>query len=220
MRKRKRLAIVSVLVAMIMLFTTACGADFDASGYIQGLLDVSYKGETAKYKEMTDATEEEAQEVYNDNIDAIVEAITEDSSLSDEMLTDFRATFVDLMKMADYTVGEAVKNDDDSFDVPVEVKTYYVFAGMEDALEEELSAYEAQLYETLENGGDLPSDEEIEEFIYTVMLNFIKTTMENPTYSETKTYTFHVYEGEDGVYEINEDELVEFDAMAFDLEEE
>ena len=54
--KKKRVAIICVLAAVLLL--AGCGGGFDASGYVRGVLNNIYLGDSAEYTKMVDRSEE------------------------------------------------------------------------------------------------------------------------------------------------------------------
>ena len=67
MKKMKSLVLILVL-ALSAWTLTGCGgmSEDEAKEYAQAVLDASYKGEFDSYMELTDSTEEEAREMYED----------------------------------------------------------------------------------------------------------------------------------------------------------
>ena len=59
---KMRVIAVCVIICGIML--TACGKKLDAQGYLQAMLDLSYKGDSTAYVEMELGTAEEAAAVF------------------------------------------------------------------------------------------------------------------------------------------------------------
>ena len=70
-KKRKISAI--LLTAMTLLLLGGCGKKFDAAGYTQALLDVSYKNETDKYIELTGSSKEAAEKIFEKRMDITME---------------------------------------------------------------------------------------------------------------------------------------------------
>ena len=87
MKTKKRILSV-ILAAMMMLALTACGGmtTDDAKTYVQSVLDASYKADFSEYTEQTDSTEEEAQQLFDENLDNIMSmgGFT-DAGLSEEL---------------------------------------------------------------------------------------------------------------------------------------
>lgn len=67
MRMKKMAAAVVAMVTALAL--TACAGGFDASKYVQGVLNNIYLGDSAAYMEMVDITAEEAKEEYEQGVE-------------------------------------------------------------------------------------------------------------------------------------------------------
>ena len=121
MKTKKRILSV-ILAAMMMLALTACGGmtTDDAKTYVQSVLDASYKADFSEYTEQTDSTEEEAQQLFDENLDNIMSmgGFT-DAGLSEELSASYRQLFQDMLAQAKYEVGSATEGEDDGFVVEV-----------------------------------------------------------------------------------------------------
>ena len=74
---KRRTKVMTLLVLAMSMLLCACGAKYgpeDAKAYAKSCLDASYKGEFTEYVKLTDSTEEEAQEMYDNGIDLTMEA--------------------------------------------------------------------------------------------------------------------------------------------------
>ena len=80
-------AVVSCLLVCGLL--AACGAKLDARAYLQAMLDLSYKGDSAAYVEMKLGTSEEAAALYERGIDSEMTFFTEKLSMSEDLEADF-----------------------------------------------------------------------------------------------------------------------------------
>ena len=123
MKKMKSLVLILVL-AVSAWTLTGCGgmSEDEAKEYAQAVLDASYKGEFDSYMELTDSTEEEAREMYEGNMDATMAAVGfEEMGASQEMQEDYRQLFLDMAKLAKYSLGE-VTEIEDGFEIQVTVE--------------------------------------------------------------------------------------------------
>jgi hypothetical protein len=112
----------AVLALIMMLSLAGCGGmtTDDAKAYVQSVLDASYKADFSEYTEQTDSTEEEAQQLFDDNLDNIMSmgGFT-DAGLSDELSANYRQLFQDMLAQAKYELGEATEGEDGGFVVEV-----------------------------------------------------------------------------------------------------
>ena len=202
---KRRTKVMTLLVLAMSMLLCACGAKYgpeDAKAYAKSCLDASYKGEFTEYVKLTDSTEEEAQEMYDNGIDLTMEAseiLT--SGVSQELQDKYRQLFIDLYKSAKYTLGEAKEDGDDGFTVVVTVEPFTIFDGLDTELTAKLEELAANLSEN-------PTDEEINELVYQAMYDLMIAKMgDNMTYGDPVDVTLHVLPDEDGVYYIPEDDL-------------
>ena len=124
------------LMIFVMGILAGCGMkEEDAKAYVEASLDAAYKGEFDAFVEITDSTPEGAAAMYEENIEHIMEAAGfADLEISEELTNNYKQLFLDLIRQADYTVGEAVKNEDDSFAVEITVKPMTILVGIEEEL--------------------------------------------------------------------------------------
>lgn len=202
-----------VALAAVMLLSAGCGKKFDASGYVKACLDLSTRGETAKYMELTGRTEEQAIADYESGTDEFLSAF-ESLGLSEDLQGQYATLMEDLLKKTKYTVGEAKKGDaKDSFVVPVEVEPITgVFEGMTEELQEEATVYMTEL---MTSGADV-TEEEVMEKVFSIMYDILADRVANAAYGEKQTIEVSV-ELMGDVYGIPEDELTGLTDAMIDL---
>ncbi len=212
MKTKKRILSV-ILAAMMMLALTACGGmtTDDAKTYVQSVLDASYKADFSEYTEQTDSTEEEAQQLFDENLDNIMSmgGFT-DAGLSEELSASYRQLFQDMLAQAKYEVGSATEEEDDGFVVEVSAEPFTAFDGLQD---EVMSAVEAEMA-NITDISQIPSQDEINEMVFQKMYDILVQRVAEPTYGEAQTVEVHV-ELSDNMYSINEDDLTELDLILF-----
>ena len=212
MKTKKRILSV-ILAAMMMLALTACGGmtTDDAKTYVQPVLDASYKADFSEYTEQTDSTEEEAQQLFDENLDNIMSmgGFT-DAGLSEELSASYRQLFQDMLAQAKYEVGSATEEEDDGFVVEVSAEPFTAFDGLQD---EVMSAVEAEMA-NITDISQIPSQDEINEMVFQKMYDILVQRVAEPTYGEAQTVEVHV-ELSDNMYSINEDDLTELDLILF-----
>ena len=123
MRRKKVCSIVAIMLVVVMGLLAGCGKikKFDAGAYTKSCLDAMYKAEFGEYTKITKISEEEAQEDYDDNIEAIVGQFNS-LGLSEELVAGYKQFFIDLLKNTKYTIKEVREDDDKNFEVDVEVE--------------------------------------------------------------------------------------------------
>ena len=102
-RLKKNWMRAAALMAVMTVLLSGCTA-FDACAYMQAILDVSYKNETEDYMELTGATEEEANEIFQNNLDATMHEF-HTADLSEEL--------EDLMRIRDERDEERFRQFDE-----------------------------------------------------------------------------------------------------------
>lgn len=201
--KTTKKIIVAFLTVLCMAVCVGC-ASFDTSGYVKAVLDNSIKGESAALVEFTKSSEEEVAAVYDEQLQTNMDALLEGTSISSELEEEYRSFVIDLLKQTKYEVGESTKNKDGSYTVPV--KTYALQLSVTSLIEEKTTAYVAEIQETVANGGEMPSDDELLEKTYRISLECMKEAMANATYGDAVDNTITV-SIENKLYTPNQTEL-------------
>lgn len=179
MKNTKKLSIMFLLTCMIACFTTGCGPDFDASGYVKACLDANAHGEFAAYAEITATSEDEVAQQYNDMLDQEI-AYLDAYNISDEKKEQFRELFINLYKNFKYEVGEAVKNDDDSFSVPVTTYKLIVFKDIMSEGETYMTDYVQQEIDA----GRTPTEDDIYAIAVDYMYEKMSERLESLEYED------------------------------------
>lgn len=115
---RKKFA-ASLLVLLSIVSLTGCSLFGNSkktyANYVQSLLDVNYKAEFTDYMNITGATQEEAQAVYDDGLIYLAEALMVAYGVNDVEGSDIKSQFVELAKNiyshASYEITEVTKTD-------------------------------------------------------------------------------------------------------------
>lgn len=206
---KKKVSLIISMAACFCMLLGGCGKKLtveDAPAYVQSALDTCYKGEFKTYMEFTNSTEEEAQALYEDGIDANLEAsgIT-DLNISQELQDQYRQLFIDLLSISKYTVGEA-KEDGDGFTVEVSVEPFTMFDSLQLDLINAVNTEEAAA---------LTTADEINAFVYQKMYDLMSSKLSSPEYGDPQTVTVHIQPDDDGIQTINEDDLVEIDTVMY-----
>lgn len=198
---KKKLAAV---LAGVMLLSAACGAeDLDASGYVQGLLDAQLRGEYTAYAEDIGESEESVkEEIEAQNRQDIEDMVTVlGLTPTEEELQEFVDLIEDGFKKIEYTVKEAVKDDNGNYTVDVEVAP----VGLLDSVNEILAQ-------------KLQGEAAVDESGYMTVFNeAVKESIEQAAVYEKETVTLNITYTEDGnnrVYSANESDLADLITIA------
>ncbi|MEY8391756.1 hypothetical protein D3Z36_14020 [Lachnospiraceae bacterium] len=215
MKKMKKAAI--LLVAMLMATVLGGCGSFDASGYIKALLDNSYKNDSAAFVEQKIGTKEEASELYELGIENALKSLTSGTQISDELQQEYETVVRDIYKSVKYTVGEATKKDDGSYEVEVKYQKMKVFSAAMEKYEAASDAYVQEMTEKVGNGEEGPSEEEALEQSFSMLKDAIQESLGNVEYEDEQSATVRV-ELKDKVYTPNEDDVFNLEQKMFDIE--
>lgn len=174
---KQRYAGILCLIALAFSLT-ACNAGFDAVKYMQAVLDNSYKNDSSKYVEMKIAAKEEAEKIYLQGVDANVRELIGKAELSEELCERYRAAMEKIYNAADYSVTDAVRNADKSFDVHISCRKLKVF---EPSM--------LILFEEVNKRADITFTE---EELYTWFAEALEKNLEAPEYGEEVDFTIRL----------------------------
>lgn len=208
-----------ILAAVIVIAAAAAGGiwlymnRFDPEAYVKAVLDVSYKKETEAYEEIVGVPREEAEAVFEKNLDATMEEF-ESSPMPEELKPDYRELFGEIAARVNYTVGEAKKEDDGSYTVPVKVKPLMLFADTYDTFQQKAEEYAGQVTDSVMQGGEMPSDEEMQSQVYQIYYDVLREGMDSGLlYGEAQETVLHVAKNGEGEYEIDSEDMKTLDGL-------
>ena len=126
MKKKKKIIVIAAILAVILAVGVSVSIylyinRFDAGEYVQAVLDTSYKNETDQYVEITGISQEEAEKIFDDNLDATMAGF-ENSEMPENMQPKYRELFGEIARKVSYTIGKPEKQEDGTYIVPVIVK--------------------------------------------------------------------------------------------------
>lgn len=210
--KTLKKALVTGLVAVMMVVNLAGCGKFDAAAYVESCLDLLTKGETEQYMKMTGRSKEQAESDYESNIDAMMTEMDQ-FNLSDELSNSYRQLFKDVYAKAKYTVKDAEKMDDkDGYYVTVEIEQMTgLFNGIQEELMTEFTewanSFDADTY---------PTEDEMYEQMYHMMYDLMSARLDSITYNDPQEVVVEVI-GEDNVYSISDGSMTELDEALLDV---
>ena len=215
MRKARKTAVIlaAILVAVLV---GACGKPFDASGYVKALLDNSYKGDSAEFVAQKVGTKQQAEELYNQGIDTEMKSLTSQANVSEELQGEFREVLQNIFKNVKYTVGEAAKKDD-SYEVEVKYQKMKIFEPAIESFNTTSQDYINWITEKPENGEESPSEEELNEEIFTLLKDALINAMDNVSFGDEESTVIHV-ELKDNTWMPNEADVQNLEKLLFDME--
>lgn len=187
--KNVRRGILLVLSVVTLLMLTACGK-FDAGAYVKALMDNSFKNDSSGFVKEGLGTKKEAEKLYKEGIEEITGALIENLDLSPGLEKKYYNMFTDMYKTTNYTVGEAIEQEDGSYTVALKYRQLQI---MQPALT--LAMDKAALSGVTET-----------EEIYTLLLDCLKDELRNCSYGEEKEALIRV-ELQKDEYTVNEEDL-------------
>lgn len=209
---------VSVLITGILLLgTLAACAKFEASPYVKAILDNSYYNDPSGIVEQGIGTEEDAAAIYEQGIQAQLDAMLTDTTISDELYEEYRQFYKDLYSSVKYTVGEATEVDENTIEVAVTYQKMNLFVNAMSAYEGMITELVTTWTETALSGGEVPSDEQMNEELFATLKSCMIDALANATYSEDASLTIRV-ELKDDVWTPNQEDLMNLEYSLFDLE--
>lgn len=195
---KNNLIIRTILSLFVCISLVGCSFGFDASAYVKSYLDALTKGEISEYAKITNTPEEDIINAYNEGIEAEINAINI-YNLSEAQKNNFRTLFKDIYSKFQYDVGEAIKNSDGSYTVPVTTNKLIVFGTI---------MTDAQTY-IMSYAKSNPSASETD--LYSAICDFICTELTkniaNPQYGEEQIINVQVTKTQDNKYILSETEI-------------
>lgn len=213
--KNTKKILMPLLLAVTLLFG-GCGKKFDPGNYVKALLDNSYKNDSTAFVEQEVGTKEQAEELYNEGIKNEVDAMLSQTSVSDGLAEEYTSLMKDIFKSVKYTIGESKKQDDGSYEVEVTYEKMNIFAPAVETYLAELNTYSEEIA-AADGDAEVPSEEEINEKIFTILKDALKQSLDTVTYEPESTITMHV-ELNGNMYSVNEDDLENLEMALFDID--
>lgn len=207
--KPKRIITLVVIVAAAVIGILCLGLrhDFDAQGYVQAILNQTFKGETEKLADIVaDASEESLYQQYEDGVDSFVtKNLLNNVEADEEVKQKFVELWKDVFKSLKYEVKQAEKISNEEYAVAVEIEPTDIFLQFVASVETE----QQNLNTKVEKGEYSGTKEEIESQMQKEVLesryNTLKAAYENPQYSEKTVVRFRVTSDENHVFSIEEE---------------
>lgn len=200
MKQRMKKILTTVVALLVIVNLSGCAllnmfGDFDAQRYTQGCLDAALKGEFDDYTATTGMTKEEAQKEYDERMEKDIQSMGI-TGISDEMKQKYKDLFAEIYGKCKYEVGEAKKNEDDSFTVPVTAYKLKAFDGCVERIQNDITEWAEEI---AESGATQPSNEEVIEKTMNILLECITENLEKLEYGDATTIEITVTGKKDGL---------------------
>ena len=191
MTKKKKIILITVILSVIIAAGASAGIylyinRFDAGEYVQAVLDTSYKNKTDQYVEITGISKEKAEKIFEDNLDATMAGF-ESSEMPEEMLP------AEIAGKVSYTIGEPEKQEDGTYTVPVIIKPITLFTDTYETFQTRAQEYAQEVTDSVMNGGEMPTDEEMQSQIYQIYYDVLKERVDSGMlYGGARNAALHV----------------------------
>ena len=218
MTKKKKIILITVILAVIIAAGASAGIylyinRFDAGEYVQAVLDTSYKNKTDQYVEITGISKEEAEKIFEDNLDATMAGF-ESSEMPEEMLPRYRELFGEIAGKVSYTIGEPEKQVDGTYTVPVIIKPITLFTDTYETFQTRAQEYAQEVTDSVMNGGEMPTDEEMQSQIYQIYYDVLKERVDSGMlYGGARNVTLRVTKNGSREFTINQEDMDKLDSM-------
>lgn len=209
MKRYKKIFRIMALVLMLALFVTGCGKDFDASGYTQALLDLTFQGDTSRARTyMEDATENSLMRQYQQSIDNFVAAnITNEIEMNETKTAQFADLVSKIFATMRYDVGKAEKTGKRKYEVPVSIQPSDVFVNFQQSLSQD----SIKITQKIKEGGYEGTTEEVTQQVLNDIVNhayeLLDAAYQDTAYGEEETVILHVQADKNHEYSVDEDDM-------------
>lgn len=207
-QRRKRKGLEKYIAATVLTSAAAaicicsCIRIIDPVAYTQAILDVSYKNKTEQYMELTGASQEDAERIFENNLDT-TSRIYKNAELTETLENNYSLLFKNIIMRVRYTVGEASKTEEGNYTVEVSVEPMTLFDDTYDTFREKSAEYARSITNDVMNGAAMPSEEEMKQAVYQIYYDILKEELDaGLKYEEAQTIVIHVNKTEEGTYEI------------------
>lgn len=222
MKENKMLLRICAICTAVVIGISGCGRDFDAAGYVQAVLALTFQGEISEAAEfMEDASKEALMKAYQDSVDRFVIAnITSGMDVGELKFSRFAELVSKIFMTMRYSVGESRKTGKKEYEVTVDIWPADVFVAYRQLLTED-SLKMAEKIEAGEYEG--ATEEETDQMILNDMVNhayeLLDTAYMNVQYGDKETVTLRVYAEQGQDYSVDEDDMDGLIRRIFRLDE-
>lgn len=170
----------------------------DARAYVKAFLDLMCTGDYDHSVNMIDIDPGEESEIIDEGLATVASNMDMSEELQGDFITVLKAAF----SKCKYTVGDAVPTEDGGYDVIVSIDPLKVYSVSEEKMTEKFSKKTAGL--DVNN----MSDEDKNNLVYSILIEIIQDSLEEPTYSETQEVVVHygLLDKTNNVYGLSEED--------------
>lgn len=208
---KKWFGAVGCLILLLILCAVLYCNRFEPKTFTQAFLDASYKNITEDYISQTGTNQEEADAVFQKNIDAAMEQMT---NLKEGMSEEYRSLFEQILKEVRYSLGEVIKDKNGNYMVQVIVEPMLLFENTYDTFQAKAQEYAANISNFVMAGGEMPGEEEMQAELFQIYYDILKENVDSGlVYGEPQTIVLHIYKQKPFTYEISDEDLQMLDDL-------
>lgn len=210
MKRSIKVSRICALCMAVMICLSGCGKDFDAAGYVQAILDLTFQGDISRASEfMEEASGESLMRAYQDSIDRFVAAnITSGMEIGELKTTRFADLVSQMFMTMRYSVGDADQTGRNEYEVSVDIWPADVFIRFRQFLVAD-SVKMAEKIEAGEYKG--ATEEETDQMILNDIVNhayeLLDTACMDIGFGEKETVVLRVNAEKGQEYSVDEDDM-------------
>ena len=220
----KKVKILSVLLtAVLTMSVLLCGCNSqptagDAQNYVKAVLDIMCTGNYDDSVKFEDVGEEGGAALRDEMLNEMIDSLSGIDGMNDEVKDMFRDFLTNALSKCRYSVGEAVKTDDDGvpgYDVTVTIEPLKVFEGASEAVNSEVEEMQKSTVDLSSK-----SQEDLLTMVFKSVFRVLNKNLENPQYDEPVDVVIHYgrLNKEKNLYGIDEDAGAKLSDKLFSLE--
>lgn len=194
----------SLVCICTVIVAGGCSGSFDASKYVEGIMNNVYKGDSALYQAYVDITSEEAQTEYEEGIASEIDLLLyafEIDDISESVRSEFVDFYKEVYKQAKYEVKNETK-EGNTYKVEVIISPIDVISKSFDEMSE---AY-AEM------------SQEESDVVAEKLLDILNQHKANLGYMEDKSITVTVKEDSEGMWGISDEDFLALDEYILSYE--
>lgn len=199
-----------LLCGCVGFLLCGCGEDatsleYDAAGYVEGVLNNVYYGDSEGYREFVDISEEEAKQEYERGLQVETDFLLSTfgvENISEETHRQFDDFYRDVYQKAKFKVSLKEKLED-GYKVEVVISPIDIIAKTRDDAD---NAFDT----ALDQGAD--SEAELHERIAKAVLQVLDSAKDDYGYLEDETVIVTIKKDEDGYWAFNDEDFNEVDS--------
>lgn len=199
-------AVALMLIICLCAVLCGCAGSFDAHTYVQGGLDVLYRGEVSEeYLKLVTDSEADCLAAYGENVQAEVKSFCERFYLDENNTADIEELYKGVFAAVKYETGEAEKTDT-GYCVPVTVQPLSLFRDSYELLDK----YDREFTQRFADGEFAELEGSAIESEYVVgMIELLSAELDDPQYLDAETVMLHLKSDGKGVYTLDPDDMAQ-----------